>query len=50
MLLFQSNHSRNILKTLQKYFTKGYKETIKNHFLNHCLKGFSKVFATFWMR
>ena len=47
IFLFQPNHSRNILKTFQKYFTKGYKESFQKSFLHHCQKRFSKVFATY---
>ena len=38
MFLFRQNHSRNILKTLQKYFARGYKETFQKDFLYYCLK------------
>ena len=34
-------------KTLQKYFPKGYKETIHQDYLYHCLKCFSKVVHRF---
>ena len=35
---------------MQKYFPKGYKETLQKDFLYHCLKCFSQVFGTFWLR
>ena len=47
MVLFRQNHSRNILKTLQKYFTKGHKETFQKDFLYHCLKYYEKVSKRF---
>ena len=39
--------SKNISETLQKYFTKGYKETFQKDFLYHCLKYYEKVWKRF---